>query len=233
MIHWTHTGKGTWGKENVHSKKTRSRKSHHFWKLRTGGCRIKRPGFLNGKQWRCWYDCSSTVHLGRSVQSDSLWPHELQHARLPCPLPTPRACSSSSPSSRWCRPAMSSSIVPFFSSLQSFPVSGVFPNESVLHIKWPKSWNFSFSICPSHEYPGLISFSIDWICFSLPSKGLSRVFSNTTVQKHQFFDAQLSLWSNSHTQTWLLEKPQTDRKIRQTFVGKACLCFLICYPGLS
>ena len=167
MIHWTHTGKGTWGKENLNSKKTRSRKSHHFWKLRRGGCRTKRPGFLNGKWWRYWYDCSSTVHLGSSVQSDFLWPHELQHARLLCPSPTPRACSNSSPSSRWCCPAMSSSIVPFLSSLQSFPVSGVFPNESVLCIRWPKSWNFSFSICPSREYSGLISFRIDWIFFFL------------------------------------------------------------------
>ena len=137
----------------------------------------------------------------------TLWPHELQHA-VPCLSPTPRACSNSSPLSRWCCPAISSSVLPFLSSLQSFPASRAFTNESVLRIRWPKSWNFSFSICPSSEHSGLISFRIDWIFFPLQSKELSRVFSKTTVQKHQFFGAQLSSWSNSHTQTRLLEKPQ-------------------------
>ena len=78
-----------------------------------------------------------------------------------------------------------------------FPSIRVFSNESVLHIRWPKHWSFSFSISPSNEYSGLISFRIDWFdLFAV--QGLSRVFSNTTVQKHQFFGAQLSLWSNSH-----------------------------------
>ena len=82
----------------------------------------------------------------------------------------------------------------------------VFYNESDLHIRWPKYWSFSFSISPSNEYSGLISIGwAGWI--SLQSKGLSRVFSNTTVQKHQFFGAQPSLWSNSHIHTRLLEKP--------------------------
>ena len=81
-----------------------------------------------------------------------------------------------------------------------FPSIRVFSNESVLHIRWPKYWSFSFSISPSNEYSGLISFRMDyWI--SLQSKRLSRVFSNTTVQKHQFFSTQLSLWSNSHIYT--------------------------------
>ena len=84
---------------------------------------------------------------------------------------------------------------------QSFPHS----SELALHISWPKYWSFSFSVSPSSEYSGLISFRIDW--FSLLFKGLSRVFSNTTVQKHQFFCAQLSLESNIHIHTWLLEKP--------------------------
>ena len=87
-----------------------------------------------------------------------------------------------------------------------FPSIRVFSNESGLHIRWPKHQSFSFSISPSNEHPGLISFRMDcWI--SLQSKGLSRVFSNTTLQKHQFFGAQLSLWSNSHIHTWPLEKP--------------------------
>ena len=88
-----------------------------------------------------------------------------------------------------------------------FSSISVFSNESVLHIRWPKYWSFSFTISPSSEYSGLISFSMDW-WISLLFKGLSRVFSNTTVQKHQFFGAQLSLQSNSHIHTWLPEKPQ-------------------------
>ena len=81
-----------------------------------------------------------------------------------------------------------------------FPSIRVFSNESVLHTRWPKYWSFSFSISPSNEYSGLISFRMDWL-ISLQSKGLSRVFSNTTVQKHQFFGTQLSLWANSHIHT--------------------------------
>ena len=83
-----------------------------------------------------------------------------------------------------------------------FPSIGVFSNETVLRIRWPKYWSFSFSISPPNEYSGLISFRIDW----LQSKGLSGVFSNTTVQKHQILSTQLSLWFNSHIHTWLLEK---------------------------
>ena len=86
------------------------------------------------------------------------------------------------------------------------PSIRVFSNESTLRMRWPKDWSFSFSIIPSKEIPGLISFRMDW-WISLQSKGLSRVFSNTTVQKHQFFGAQLSSQSNSHIHTWPLEKP--------------------------
>ena len=84
-----------------------------------------------------------------------------------------------------------------------FPTIRIFSNESVLHIRWPKYWSFSFSISPFSEYSGLISFKIDWL-----SKGLLRIFSNTTAQKHQFFGAQLSSCSNSHIHIWLLEKQQ-------------------------
>ena len=93
-----------------------------------------------------------------------------------------------------------------------FPSIRIFSNESVLRIRWPKYWNFSFSISPSNEYSGLISFTIDW--FDL---ALSILFSNTAVQKHQFFGAQLSLWSNSNINTWLLER--TIALSRQTFVS--------------
>ena len=135
----------------------------------------------------------SSVH---SVVSDSLWPHGLQHTRLPCPSSTPGVYSNSCPLSRWCHPITSSSLSPFSSHLQSFPAS-VFPNESVLHIRWSKYRSFSFGISPSNEY----SFRMwtGWI--SLLSKGLSRVFSNTTVQKHRFLGAHSSLWFNSHIHT--------------------------------
>ena len=87
-----------------------------------------------------------------------------------------------------------------------FPSVRVFSNESVLRIRWLKSWNFSFSISPSNEYSGLISFTIDWFDL-LAVQGTLKSGSNTTVQKHQFFGTQLSSWSNSHIHTWLLEKP--------------------------
>ena len=98
-----------------------------------------------------------------------------------------------------------------------FPSVGVFFNESALRIRWPKVCGFSFSISPSSEHSGLIFFRIDWF-YLLVDKRLSSVFSNTTVQKHQFFYAQLSLWSNSHIHTWLLGK--TIALTRWTFVGK-------------
>ena len=99
---------------------------------------------------------------------------------------------------------ISCSVIPFSSCPQSFPTSGCFYNESALRIRWPKYWSFSFSIRPSNEYSGLIFLGLTGL-ISLLSKGLSRVFSNTTIWEHQFFSAQPSLWSNSHTHTWLLE----------------------------
>ena len=95
--------------------------------------------------------------------SNSLWPHGLQHIRLPCPSPTPGAYLNSCPSSRWCHPTISSSVIPFSSCLQSFPTFRVFSNESLLHSRLPKYWNFSFSISPSNEYSGPISFRMDWL----------------------------------------------------------------------
>ena len=103
------------------------------------------------------------VQSRRSVVSSSLWPHGLQHATPPCPSPIPGAFSNSCPLSWWCHPTISSSAVPFSSHLQSIPASGFFSNESAFHIRWPKYWCFSFSISPSNEYPGLISFRMDWL----------------------------------------------------------------------
>ena len=135
------------------------------------------------------------------VMSDSLQPHGLQHTRLPCPSLSPGVCSDSCPLSQWCHPTISSSVA-LLSSI--FPSLRVFSNELALHIRWSKYWSFSFSISPSNEYSGLISFRIDW--FDLASHR-TPVLSSTLVRKHQFFSAQPSLWSNSHIHTWLLEKP--------------------------
>ena len=147
-----------------------------------------------------------SVTSAHSVLSNSLWPHGLQHARLLCSSPIPRAQSNSCPSSQWCHPTISSSVISFSSCLQIFPSIKVFSNESALHIRWPKDWSFSFRIVLpvniQHWFPlGLTGL------ISLQSKGLSRIFSSPTVRKHQFFGTQPSLWSNSHIFTWLLEKP--------------------------
>ena len=102
----------------------------------------------------------SLVQFSHSVVSDSLWPHELQHARLPCPSPTPGVHTDSRPSSQWFHPAISSSVVPFSSCPQSLPASGSFPMKSTLRMRSPKYWSFSFCISPSNEHPGLISFRL-------------------------------------------------------------------------
>ena len=145
----------------------------------------------------------SSVQFSRSVVSDSLRPHESQHARPPCPSPTPGVYSNSCPLSQWCHPAISSSVVPFSSCPQSFPASGSFPMSQIF--TWGGQ-SFSFSISPSNEHPGLISFKMDWLDL-LAVQGTLKIFSNTTVQKHQFFGTQLSSQSNSHIHTWPLEKP--------------------------
>ena len=146
----------------------------------------------------------SSVQSSCSVLSNSLWPHGLQHTRLPCPPPTPAAYSNSSPLHRLCHRTISFCCPILPPSI--FPSIRVFSSESVLHIRWPKYWSYSFSISPSNEYSRLISFRIDWLIF-MQSKGLLRVFSNTIVQKHQFFGIPFSLLYNSHIYTWLLEKP--------------------------
>ena len=104
----------------------------------------------------------SLVQFTCSVMSNSLWPNGLQHARLPCPSPTPRAYSNSCPLSWWCHPTISSSVIPLLLPSSIIPSIRVFSNKSFLRIRWPKYWSFSFSISPSNEYSGLISFRIDW-----------------------------------------------------------------------
>ena len=151
------------------------------------------------------YVSFSSVQFSCSVVSDSLWPHEMQHARGPCPSPTPGVYSNSYPSSRWCHPEISSSVVSFSSCPQFLPAS-VFP-ASQLFARGGQSIGVSASTSVlsmnTHDQAPL-----EWTGqISLQSKGLSRVFSNTTVQKHQFFDAQLSLQSNSRINTRSVEKP--------------------------
>ena len=147
-----------------------------------------------------------SVQFSRSVVSDSLRPHGLQHVRLPSPSPTPGVHSNSCPSSRWCHPATSSAVVPLSSCPQSLPASGSFP-MSQLFTSGGQSIGVpaSASVLPMNTQDWSPLGWTGWI--SLQSKGLSRVFSNTTVQKHQFFGAQLSSQSNSRIHTWPLEKP--------------------------
>ena len=148
----------------------------------------------------------SSVQFSRSVVSDSLRPHELQHTRPPCPSPTPGVHANSCPSSQWCHPAISSSVIPFSSCPKSLPASESFPMSQLF------AWggqsigvSASASVLPMNTQDWSPLAWTGWI--SLQSKGLSRVFSNTTGQKHQFFGAQLSSQSNSHIHTWPLEKP--------------------------
>ena len=105
---------------------------------------------------------SLVSQFSHSVVSDSLQPHGLQHTSLPCPSPTPIVNPNPCPSSRWCHPTISSSVIPFSSCPQSLPSIRVFSSESVLHMRWPKYWSFSVSIFPSKEHPGLISFRMDY-----------------------------------------------------------------------
>ena len=148
----------------------------------------------------------SSVQFSSSVVSDSLRPHEPQHTRPPCPSRTSGVHSNSHPSSWWCHPAISSSVVPFSSCPQSLPASEPFPMSQLF--AWggqSTGVSASASFLPKNTQGWSPLEWTGWI--SLQSKGLSRVFSNTTVQKHQFFGAQFSSQSNSHIRTWLLEKP--------------------------
>ena len=149
------------------------------------------------------YFCS--VQFSHLVVSDFLWPHELQHSWPPCPSPTLWVHSNSCASSWWCHLAISSSVIPFSSCPQSLPASGSFPMSQLF------AWggqsigvSASASVLPMNTQDWSLGWT-GWI--SLQSKELSRVFSNTIVQKHQLFSAQLSSESNSHIHTWPLEKP--------------------------
>ena len=150
----------------------------------------------------------SSVQFSRSVVFNSLWPREPQHGRPPCPSPTPRVHPNPCQSSWWCHPTISSSVVPFSSCPQSFPVSGSFPMSQLFASGGQSigvSASTSASVLPMNIQDWFPLGWTGWI--SLQSKGLSRVFSNTTVQKHHIFSAQISSQSNSHIHTWPLGKP--------------------------
>ena len=135
--------------------------------------------------------------FSHSVMSNSFWPHGLQHINLPCLSPSSRVCSNSHSLSRWCHPTISSSVVPFSSCLLSFPASGSFP-RSRLFTSGGRSTgaSASASVLPMNIQHWFSLGLTGWI--SLQSKGLSRLFSRATLQKHQFFGGQSYLWSNSH-----------------------------------
>ena len=141
--------------------------------------------------WSMHVCAKSLLQFSCSVMSDSLWPHRLQHSRLPCSSPNTKACSNSCPSSRWCHPTVSSSVIPFSSLLQSFPASGSSPTSQFFASGGPIGASASASVLPVNIQGWFPLGLTSWI--SLLSKGLSRVFSNTTVQKHRFLGAQLSL----------------------------------------
>ena len=147
-----------------------------------------------------------SVQFSHSVVSNSLWPHESQHTRLPCPSPNPGVHADSRPSSPWCHPAISSSVVPFSSCPQSLTASESFPMSQLFAWDGQSTGVSALASFPPKKLQGWSpSQCTGWI--SLQSKGLSRVFSNTIVQKHQFFGAQPSSQSNFHIHTLPQEKP--------------------------
>ena len=175
----------------------------YTWTSPDGQLRNQIDYILCSQRWR---RSVSSVQFSCSVVSDSLTPWIAACQASPSitnSWSSLRLTSIESvmPSSHLilCRPLLLLLPIP--------PSIRVFSNESTLRMRWPKYWSFSFSMIPSKEIPGLISFRMDWLDLLLQSKGLSRIFSNTTVQKHQFFGAQLSSQSNSHIHTWPQEKP--------------------------
>ena len=149
--------------------------------------------------------------------SDSLRPHGLQHARLPCPSPTPRACSNSCLLSQWCHPTISSSVVPFCSCFQSFPSIRAFSSESVLCIRWPKYWSFRFSISLSNEYSGLISFRMEWVNLLAAEATLKSLLQHHSLKASILWCSAFFIVPLSHP---YMTPGKTIALTRWTFVGK-------------
>jgi len=152
--------------------------------------------------------------------SDSLWPHELQHTRPPCPSPTPRVHSNSCPLSWWCHPAISSSVIPFSSCPQSLSASQSFPmSQLFFRMRWPKYWSFSFSIIPSKEHPGLISFRMDWLDLLAVQGTLESLLQHHSSKASflwcsAFFTVQLS-----HPYMNYIYSPQKSHRLRRNLKG--------------
>ena len=152
----------------------------------------------------CYFHCvwrkkqpetRKSVHFSRSVVSDSLRPHKLQHARPPCPSPTPRVHPNPCPSSRWCHPNILSSVIPFSSCHQSFSSIRIFSTESALRTRWPKYWSFSFNIGPSNEHSGLISFRMDWLDLLANQGPYGQIYG--------FSSSHVRMWELDHKESWV------------------------------
>ena len=158
-----------------------------------------------------------SVQFSSTVVSDSLRPHESQHARPPCPSPTPRVHPNPCPLSRWCHPTISSSVVPFSSCPQIFPSIRVFSNESALHIRWPKYWSFSFNISPSKEHSGLIYFRMDWLDLFVVQGTLKSLLQHHSSKLSILWCSAVFIVQLSHP---YMTTGQTTALTRWTFVGK-------------
>ena len=157
--------------------------------------------------------------------SDSLWPCGHQHARLPCPSPAPGIYSNSCPLNWWCHPTISSNVIPFSSHLQSFLASFDFSKESVLCIRWPKCWSFSFSISPSNECWGLISFRMDWLDLLAVQGTLESLLQHHNSKASILWHSDFFIVQLSHP---YMTTGKTIALTRQIFVGKLMSLFLIC-----
>ena len=157
----------------------------------------------------------ASVQFSHSVRSNSLRPHGLQYFRPPCPSPTPRVYSNLCPLSRWCYPSISSSVVPFSSHLQSFPASGSFQMSQFM--RWPKYWNFSFSISPSNEYSGLISFRMAWLDLLAVQGTLKSLLQHHSSKASILWCSALSIVQLSHP---YMTTGKTIALTRRNFVGK-------------
>ena len=159
----------------------------------------------------------ASFQFSRSVVSDSLWPHDLQHTRPPYPSPTPRVYSNSCSLSQWCNATISSFVIPFSSCLQSFPASGFFSNESALRIRWPKYCNFSFNISPSDEYSGLIYFRMDWLDLLAVQGTLKSLLQHHSSKASILWHSAFFIVQLSHPYMTI---GKTIALTRRTFVGK-------------
>ena len=159
----------------------------------------------------------SSIQFSCTVVSDSLRLHEFQHARPPCPSPTPGVYPNSSPLSQWCHPTISSSVDPFSSCPQTFPALGFFSNESALRIRWPKYWSFSFNISPSNKHSGLISFRMDWLDLLAVQVILKSLLQYHSSKASIFRCSAFFIVQFSHP---YMATEKTIALTRWTFVGK-------------